>query len=73
MTYRDAEDRYQNDQDFRYLVDWIESMFQRLHFSPGEVKQAVTYAAIRFEMRRPVGDFGVLRAAPPGYEPSDRD
>jgi hypothetical protein len=52
MNYKDAEYRYNEDADFRYLVDFMENMFDKLHFSPAEMKSAATYAAIRFQHRR---------------------
>ncbi len=49
MTLAEAEERYCHDQEFHALIDALTVWIEKLQFSPGEIKQAATFAAIRFE------------------------
>jgi hypothetical protein len=46
-----ARQRYCFDVEFRYLVDALEAMIHRAQFSPSELREAATFAAIRYEER----------------------
>ncbi len=56
MNRQSAEDRYQNDPEFHALVTTMEAAYERLQFTPSEMREAAVYAAIRVEQRtmRPV-------------------
>ena len=44
------KERYQNDPDFKYLVDTMEAMIHRAEFSPSELRMAALLASINYEM-----------------------
>jgi hypothetical protein len=44
-------DKYQNDPEYRQLVDLLESFIDRAHYSPSEMREAVVLACINYEMR----------------------
>lgn len=46
MNYSNAEKRYQNDPVFRQLVDVMVDGYQRLNFSPGELREAAVFSEI---------------------------
>jgi hypothetical protein len=54
--YQDMpEDRYLRDNDFKVLVDTMETFIQHGAYSPSEMREAAVLASIHFEMkRRPV-------------------
>ena len=50
MDYRQQKQRYQNDPEFNKLVDLIYyHLFLPGQFSISEIRDAVTFAAIKFE------------------------
>jgi len=49
-----AEQRYFNDIEFKRLVDSMYDAIVRAQFTPSELREAAVYAAIRYEMSRPV-------------------
>lgn len=48
-----ADQRYENDNQFRMLVDWMEKFIHDTQFTPSELREAAMLAAIHYEMRRP--------------------
>ena len=44
-------DRYEQDPQYRALVDTIEGLLHKCQFSPAEVREAAVMACIRYEMR----------------------
>jgi hypothetical protein len=51
-TYRDAEWRYRNDATYHAMVDSMLAWLDRLHLTPGELRDAATLAALKFEEMR---------------------
>ena len=51
MERQSAEKRYQNDPAFHQLVDMMESAYERLEFTPSDMRQAAMFAALRVELR----------------------
>lgn len=47
------EIRYEKDPYFRQLVDMLETFIHAAHFSPSELREAASLAAIRYEIRNP--------------------
>jgi hypothetical protein len=43
-------DRYNEDPTFHVLVDMIYAEYERLRYTPSEIRDAAMVAAIRFEM-----------------------
>ncbi len=59
MNYEEQKHRYQNDAEFHALVELIyRHLFLPGQFSVGEIKDAVTFAAIKFEHEHIRSDFG---------------
>jgi hypothetical protein len=52
MNYSSAERRYLNDPMFHALVTTMEQAMAQLQLTPSEIREAATYAAIRFESSR---------------------
>jgi len=50
-------ERYENDARYRRLVATLEAEIHRGHFSPPEIAEAATYAAIRYESERGLRGF----------------
>lgn len=44
------DERYENDQTFRQVVDLLQSVLLQNMLAPSELRTAATYAAIRYEM-----------------------
>jgi len=51
MDFSDAEHRYLHDVEFHTLVDTFYRTIERLHYTPGELREAVMFAAMLFELR----------------------
>lgn len=51
--FNTLESRYERDPEFHTLVQHLEYMIHKLQFTPSELREAVMYAAFRFEMRNP--------------------
>jgi len=51
VNRQSAEERYRNDPSFRALVVTIEAWYERLQFTPSEMREAAMYAACRVEQR----------------------
>jgi hypothetical protein len=49
--YRDSEERYHNDNEFRAVVDVLMVAAVNHGFTPGELKQAAFFAAYMAEIR----------------------
>lgn len=47
-----VDERYENDVEFKRIVDYFISFYADGRFSPSDLRCAATYAAILFEMRR---------------------
>lgn len=71
FTYPDAERRYLNDPVFHAMVHAMLGWIQQLHLTPGELRDAATFASIKFEMEfgpspaiftRPGGTAGEVQA-----------
>jgi len=72
-------EKYNNDVDFRRVVDMIESLIVNAQFTPSEIREAAVLACINNEMRqpRPIGlpphihrslkDLEEFRNTPNGY------
>lgn len=52
MNIRDAERQYNNDAEFRALVDHMLSAIKSLQFTPSDLRAAANFASILFESRR---------------------
>jgi len=52
-----AEEKYMNDPEFNMLVNQLEASIERAQFTPSELREAAVYAAIRYEMRRPLRSY----------------
>jgi hypothetical protein len=48
------EEKYMYDANYRMLVDMIENLIHQSQFTPSEIREASTFACIRYEMRRPM-------------------
>ena len=44
------KERYQNDPEFKVLVDTMEAMIHRAEFTPSELRMAALLASINYEM-----------------------
>jgi hypothetical protein len=51
-TYQDAEARYRNDPAYNAIVKVMIEAIDRLHLTPGEVRDAATFAATIWELQR---------------------
>ena len=49
----DMRYRYQNDETFKNLVDYMESFIQKGDFTPSEIREASMLASIHYEMTTP--------------------
>jgi len=49
MTYETAQRRYVDDPEFHALVAHLQSLIGELKFTPAEIREAATFAGIRFE------------------------
>jgi len=45
--------KYQNDVEYRQLVDTLESFIAKAQYTPSEMREAVILACINHEMRNP--------------------
>jgi len=45
------EEKFYNDAEYANLVNTIESLLHRAHFTPSEVREAATLACIHYETR----------------------
>ncbi len=48
-----VEQRYQNDVEFRTVVDMLQSLVLKLQMTPREIREAAPFACILIERRRP--------------------
>lgn len=46
------EEKFNNDPDYRRLVDTLESLIAKAQFTPSEIREAAIFACIRYETRR---------------------
>lgn len=44
-------EKYMNDVEFHNLVNHLESLISRAHFTPSELREACVLASINYEMR----------------------
>lgn len=51
--FSSLQSRYERDPAFRNLVSMLEATLHALHYTPSELREAVMYAATRFEMLNP--------------------
>jgi len=56
------EEKFYNDAEYANLVNMIESLLHRAHFTPSEVREAATLACIHYEMRSARSMHGPLPA-----------
>ena len=49
-----AMQKYLNDPQFHQLVNMLENLIHQAQFTPSELREAAVFAAIRYEMNRPV-------------------
>lgn len=45
-------EKYENDPEYKYLVDHFEQLIERGHFTPSELREASIFAFTLHEMRR---------------------
>lgn len=45
------KDKYQNDPEYRHLVDMLENLIEQARFTPSELREASILACINYEMR----------------------
>ena len=45
------KDKYMNDPEYHHLVNMLESLIERAHFTPSELREASILASINYEMR----------------------
>jgi len=45
------KEKYMNDPEYHHLVRTLESMIERAHFTPSELREACILASINYEMR----------------------
>lgn len=48
---KSPREKYENDQEYNYLVNMLESLIERANFTPSELREAAVLAAINYEMR----------------------
>ena len=46
------KDRYQNDAEYKAIVDLLEIFIHRCRYSPSEMREAAVLASINYEMHR---------------------
>ena len=51
MNLDSARERYWNDPEFHALVDTMASWYERLQFTPSEMREAAVFAALLVEQR----------------------
>lgn len=59
MMHSDADERYRRDPQFKSLVDMMIHQINILSFSPGEMREAATYAEISHQRMYPNTSFTV--------------
>lgn len=52
MNYHDASKRYRDDPTYRSVVDALVQLMRDLKLTPGEVRDAASLAALKFEEER---------------------
>jgi len=45
------KEKYMNDPEYHNLVNTLEQLIERAHFSPSELREACVLASINYEMR----------------------
>jgi len=45
-------EKFMNDPEYRHLVETMESLIHRAHFTPSEMREACILACINYEMRQ---------------------
>jgi hypothetical protein len=53
VTYEKCGEAYQNNPQFKALVDMLVNAIEELQYTPGEVKAIAIFAAVLFEQRHP--------------------
>lgn len=65
MIYEDARRRYDNDAEYRLVVDALFDAMVRMRLTPGELRDAAMLASIRFEEHKSRHLAQQLRSIPP--------
>lgn len=47
------EEKYNNDVEYHHLVDYLECLIVKAHFTPSELREACILATIHYEMSNP--------------------
>jgi len=55
---KSPRDKYLNDPEYNHLVNMLESLIERAHFTPSELREACVLASINHEMRH-IRDFRI--------------
>lgn len=54
---RTPQQKYENDMEYRKLVDALENLIHHAKLTPSEIREAATLAAIHYEIRKPACNF----------------
>ncbi|MFA5920124.1 MAG: hypothetical protein WC856_02385 [Methylococcaceae bacterium] len=55
---KSPKEKYMNDPEYHNLVNMLESLIERAHFTPSELREACILASINYEMRH-IRDFRI--------------